>query len=194
MSPSLPSSTGRKTLNDLQDSWKFCISLVPWIVFLENEIWLTESIAQCRRWWMWYRASWATASTGQLVSRSWGDRLLPSLFLKLHSGRNDYFHFVSCVCCCYHCYLKCTEKAMAPHSSTLAWKIPWTEEPERLQSMGSLRVGHNWATSLSLFTFMHWRRKWQPTPVFLPGESQRLGSLVGCRLWGHTESDTTEAT
>ena len=61
---------------------------------------------------------------------------------------------------------------MAPHSSTLAWKIPWTEEPGRLQSMGSQRVGHDCATSLSLFTFMHWRRKWQPTPVFLPGESQ----------------------
>ena len=38
------------------------------------------------------------------------------------------------------------------------------------------------------------RRKWQPTPVFLPGESQGRGSLVGCRLWGRTESDTTEAT
>ena len=61
---------------------------------------------------------------------------------------------------------------MAPHSSTLAWKIPRTEEPGRLQSMGSLAVGHDWVTSLSLFTFMHWRRKWQPTPVFLPGESQ----------------------
>ena len=45
-----------------------------------------------------------------------------------------------------------------------------------------------------LFTFMHWRRKWQPTPVFLPGESQGPGSLVGCRLWGRTESDITEAT
>ena len=74
---------------------------------------------------------------------------------------------------------------MAPHSSTLAWKIPWTEEPGGLQSMGSLRVGHDWATSFSLFTFMHWRRKWQPTPVFLRGESQGRGSLVGCRLWGH---------
>ena len=81
---------------------------------------------------------------------------------------------------------------MAPHSSTLAWKIPWTEEPVRLQSMGSLRVGHYWATSLSLFTFMHWRRKWQPTPVFLPGESQGRDSLVGCCLWGRTESDMTE--
>ena len=87
-----------------------------------------------------------------------------------------------------------SEQAMAPHSSTLAWKIPWMEEPGRLQSMGSLRVAHDWVTSLSLFTFMHWRRKWQPTPVFLPGESQGWGSLVGCRLWACTESDTTEVT
>ena len=85
-----------------------------------------------------------------------------------------------------------SEKAMVPHSSTLAWKIPWMEEPGRLQSMRSLRVRHDWATSLSFFTFMHWRRKWQPTPVFLPGESQGRWSLVGCRLSGCTESDTTE--
>ena len=88
----------------------------------------------------------------------------------------------------------CSEEAMAPHSSTLAWQIPWTEEPGGLKSMGSLGVGHDWGTSLSLFTFMHWRRKWQPTPVFLSGESQGRGSLVGCRLWGHTESDMNEAT
>ena len=62
-----------------------------------------------------------------------------------------------------------SEKAMAPHSNALAWGIPWTEEPGGLQSMGSLGVGHDWVTSLSLFTFMHWRRKWQPTPVLLPG-------------------------
>ena len=65
---------------------------------------------------------------------------------------------------------------MTPHSSTPAWKIPWVEEPGRLQFMGSLRVGRARATSLSLFTFMHWRRKWQPTPVFLPGESQDSGA------------------
>ena len=74
---------------------------------------------------------------------------------------------------------------MAPHSSTLAWKIPWTEEPGGLQSVGSLRVGHDWATSLSLFTFMHWRRKWQPTPSTLawripgtgePGALPSMGS------------------
>ena len=58
--------------------------------------------------------------------------------------------------------------------------------------MGLLRVRHSWLTSLSLFTFMHWRRQWQPTPVFLSGESQGPESLVGCRLWGCTESDTTE--
>ena len=49
-------------------------------------------------------------------------------------------------------------------------------------------------TQLSDFTFTHLRRKWQPTPVFLTGESQGRGGLVGCRLWGRTESDTTEVT
>ena len=69
----------------------------------------------------------------------------------------------------YHIVLG-MEKAVAPHSSTLAWKIPRMEEPGRLQSMGLLRVGHNRVTSLSLFTFTHWRRKWLPTPAFMPGE------------------------
>ena len=86
------------------------------------------------------------------------------------------------------------EKGAATHSSTFAWEIAWTEEPGRLLSMGSLRDGHDCVTSLSLFTFMHWRSKWQPTPVFLPGESQGRGSLVGCRLWGRTESDRTGET
>ena len=89
------------------------------------------------------------------------------------------------------------EKAMAPHSGTLAWEIPWMEEPGRLQSMGSRRVGHDWVNSLSLFTFTHWRRQWQPIPVFLPGESQGQGSLVGYRLWGrrvrHDWSDLAAA-
>ena len=80
-------------------------------------------------------------------------------------------------------------KAMAPHSSTLAWKIPWMEEPGGLQSMGSRRVGHDWATSLSLFTFMHWRRKWQPTPVFLPGESQGRGAWWAA-IYGVAQSRT----
>ena len=98
--------------------------------------------------------------------------------------------------CWWECKLleSLSEKAMAPHSSTLAWQIPWMEAPGRLQSMGLLGVGHDWETSLSLFPFMHWRRKWQPTPVFLPGESQGRGSLVGCYLWGLTELDTTEVT
>ena len=84
------------------------------------------------------------------------------------------------------------EEEIAPHSSTVAWKIPWAEEPGRLQSMGLRRVGHDWATSLSLFTFLHWRRKWQPTPVFLPGDSQGWVSLVSCHLWGRTELDMTK--
>ena len=78
---------------------------------------------------------------------------------------------------------------MATHSSTLAWKIPWMEEPGRLQSMGSLKVGQDWATSLSLFTFMHWRRKWQPTPVFLPGESQGWGTWWAA-VYGVVQSRT----
>ena len=89
-------------------------------------------------------------------------------------------------------YIYLMEKAMAPHSSTLAWKIPWMEEPGGLQSKRLLRVGHDWANSLSLFTFMHWRRKWQPTPVLLPRESHGQRSLVGCSPWGHEELDTTE--
>ena len=84
---------------------------------------------------------------------------------------------------------KMSEKAMAPHSNVLAWKIPWTEEPGGLQSMGLLRVGHNWVTSLSLFTFMHWRRKWQPTPGFLPRESQGWGSWSAA-IYGVARSQT----
>ena len=86
---------------------------------------------------------------------------------------------------------------MAPHSSTLAWEIPWMEEPGRLQSMGLRRVRHHWVTSLSLFTFMHWRRKWQPTPVFLPGESQgrEPGGLpsMGSHRVGHDWCDLAVA-
>ena len=80
---------------------------------------------------------------------------------------------------------------MAPHSNTLAWKIPWIEEPGRLYVVHGVARSR---TRLSDFPFTHWRRKWQPTPVFLPGESQGRGNLVGFHLWGHTESDTTEAT
>ena len=90
------------------------------------------------------------------------------------------------------------EKEMTTHSSVLAWRIPGTAD-----LVGCHLWGHtesdtterlHFHFSLSLFTFMRWRRKWQPTPVFLLGESQGRWSLVGCRLWGRTESDTTEAT
>ena len=80
---------------------------------------------------------------------------------------------------------KSMERAMAPHSSTLSWRIPWMEEPGGLQSMGSLGVGHD--LSDFTFTFMHWRMKWQSTPVLLPGESQGRGSLVGFQLWDRTD-------
>ena len=83
---------------------------------------------------------------------------------------------------------------MAPHPRTLAWKIPWLEEPGWAAVHGVAKSRTRLSNFTFIFTFMHWRRKWQPTPVFLPGESQGWGSLVGCRLWGRTELDTTEAT
>ena len=81
------------------------------------------------------------------------------------------------------------EKAMAPHSSTLAWEIPWMEEPGRLQSMGSRRVRLDWAPSFSLFTFMHWRRKWHPTPVLLPGNHMDGGAWWAA-IYGVVQSRT----
>ena len=82
---------------------------------------------------------------------------------------------------------------MAPHSSTLAWKIPWTEEPGGLQSMGSLRVGHSCATSLSLFTFMHWRRMAAHSSVLawrIPGTGEPGGlPSMGSHRVGHDWSD-----
>ena len=81
------------------------------------------------------------------------------------------------------------EMAMAPHSSTLVWKIPWTEEPGRLQSMGSLRVWHDWATSLSLFTFMHWRRKCNPLQCSCL-ENPRDGRAWWATVYGVAQSQT----
>ena len=69
------------------------------------------------------------------------------------------------------------------------WQTAWDRKWVRLAESDATE-----ATSLSLFTFMHWRRKRQSTPVFLPAESQGRGSLMGCHLWGRTESDTTEVT
>ena len=120
-------------------------------------------------------------------------RVLEWAAISLARGSSQPRNWTQVSCIAGSCFTV-SEKAMAPHSRTLAWKIPWMEEPGGLQFMGSRRVGHDWATSLSLFTFLHWRRNRQPTPVFLPGESQGCWSLVGCRLWGRTELDTTEAT
>jgi len=77
--------------------------------------------------------------------------------------------------------------ALCSCSQRTTWLIPYL--PQGLALKWLLRV-----VSLSLFPFMHWRRKWQPIVVLLPGESQGRGSLVGCRLWGRTELDTIEAT
>ena len=120
------------------------------------------------------RGTWRDAFHG--VTKSQAQRLNNNSTTDTKSSNLFVHLFVFLSWCSFHHTLSegsvpVPEKAMAPHSRTLAWKIPWMEEPGRLQSMGSLRVGQDSATSLSLFTFMHWRRKWQPTPVFLPGKS-----------------------
>ena len=78
---------------------------------------------------------------------------------------------------------------MAPHSSTLAWKIAWMEELGRLQSMGSLRVRHDWGTLLSLFPFMHWRRKRKPLQCSCL-ENPRDGGAWGAAIYGVAQSQT----
>ena len=90
------------------------------------------------------------------------------------------------------------EEGNGTHSSTLAWRIPWMEEPGRLQSMGSPRVRHDWATSLSLFTFMHWRRKWSTHSSALawriPGTGEPGGlPSMGSHRVGHDWSDLAAA-
>ena len=142
----------------------------PHAVFKESEIHIPNPVVT----WIivatpWLR-SWCRSSQYSFLGMLFGDAL------KI-TGIWFFFFF----------FFFNNMKAMAPHSSTLAWQVSWMEEPGRLRPMGSLGVRHDWATSLSLFTFMYWRRKWQPTPVFLPGESQGRGSQVGCRLWGRTE-------
>ena len=91
-----------------------------------------------------------------------------------------------------------SEKAMAPHSSTLAWKIPWMEEPGGLQSMGSLRVGHDWATSLSLFHFHALEKEMAIHSSVLawriPGAGEPGGLMsMGSRRVGHDWSDLAAA-
>ena len=111
---------------------------------------------------------------------------------------------------------------MEAHSSILAWRVPWGEEPQGLQSMGSQRIEHNWETECSQHNTLNrveypvgdkclnaaafcgwprfnpwvgkspWRRQWHPTPVVLPRKSHGQRRLVGYSPWGRKESDTTE--
>ena len=90
------------------------------------------------------------------------------------------------------------EKALAPHSSTLAWKIPWTEEPGGLQSRGSLRVGHDWVTSLSLFHFHALEKEMATHSSVLawriPGAGEPGGLMsMGSHRVGHNWSDLAAA-
>ena len=90
--------------------------------------------------------------------------------------------------------IKSVEKAMAPHSSTLTWRIPWTEEPGRLQSRGSRRVGHDWAPSLSLFLSCIEGGNGNPLQCSCLENPRDGGAWWAAVYGGHTELDTTEAT
>ena len=89
----------------------------------------------------------------------------------------------------FHFSLSCIEEGNGNALQYTSLENPWRVEPGGLRSMGSLRVAHDWATSLSLFTFMHWRRKWQPTPVFLPG-NPRDGGAWWAAVSGVAQSQT----
>ena len=86
------------------------------------------------------------------------------------------------------------EKVMAPHSSTLAWKIPWMKEPGGLQSMASLRVGHQLSNFTFTFHFHALEKEMATHSNILAWRIPGTGSLVGCHLWGRTESEMTEVT
>ena len=93
-------------------------------------------------------------------------------------------------------------RSSRPQAALRQLEAPPDPQPKTTEALTSLGTYLAWTATAFFFLFLllmmttmsHWRRKWQPTPVFLPGESQGQGSLVGCRLRGHTESDTTEVT
>ena len=116
------------------------------------------------------------SSVGEWISKLWSFQTMKNYSMPKRnefSSHEKKWRIVICI------LLSESQSKMATDYSILAWRIPWTEGPGGLQSMESLGVGHDWATSLSHFTFMHWRRKWQPTPIFLPGESRGQRGLVG---------------
>ena len=152
--------------------------LLPSFTNKQADRWIFSSPYDCGSFRIWtYKFSGEGQCSCQVRPRSLDSGPLgkgykwTSLLPLLCDLINEFFKL-----CNTYWHLPC----LGTPSSTLAWKIPWTEEPGKLQSMGSLRVGHGW-----VFTFTHQRRKWQPTPVSLPGESQGRGSLVGCHVWGH---------
>ena len=130
--------------------------------------------------WTWVWASsrnwWGTGNSGVLWS------------MGLQRVRYNWATELNCY------FLVILEKAMAPHSSTLAWKIPWTEEPGRLQSNGSRRVRHDWSNLAAVAAAGFLEKEMATHSSVLAWRIPGTESLVDCRLWGRTESDTTEAT
>ena len=121
--------------------------------------------------------------------RIWGISVFSIYFVFYLSSKDRVLPLQGCIDILNHLLARDTEKATAPHSSSLAWNIPWTEEPGGLQSMGSQRVGHDWATSLSLFTFMHWEGHDNPLQCSCL-ENPRDGRAWWAAVYGVAQSRT----
>ena len=159
-----------------------------------------DSRALAQLFWGMWESSWTRDWTcdpciGRWILIYWTTRKAPPLFIYISSING---HKPSCGLLFFHFeYILVNTPCQWTELAGPLFRVMPGKSHGRRSLVGcspwSRTVGHDWVTSLSLFTFMHWRRKWQPTPVFSPGEPQGRRSLVGCRLWGCTESDT-EAT
>ena len=132
--------------------WKYVIlydsRVEIWVQIFLNEVWNHVSLTDDKLsvgFLLYYYMGFCIYFTFIYAIHNRGPLHCRQILYQMSYSRSLY------MCVCVICQI--LEKATAPHSSALAWKIPWTEEPGRLQSMGSLTVGHDWVTSLSIFTF-----------------------------------------
>ena len=188
-----------------------------WDGWMASLTWWTGVWVNSRRWWWTRRPGVLQFMGSQSVGHGWATELN---WTELIDGKESAYNAGDPGLIPWPG--RSPAKGMATHSSVLAWRIWWTEEPGGLQSIGLQRVGHDWETNTFTFQIkflksmtslvaqivknlpkiqfnpwiqkIPWRRKWQPTPVFLPEEFHGRRSLVGYSQWGCKESDTTEVT
>ena len=174
----------------LTDTWNFCPHIILCVIVKKSIIIIAKSMGLHRVGHDWSDLAAAAAAENPMDGGAW--------WAAVHGvakspGTTERLHFDFSLSCIgdgngnpFQC--SCLEN---PRDGGAGWAAVYgvAQSLTQLKWLSSSR-----ATSFSLFPFMHWRRKWRPTPVLLPGKSQGRGSPVGCHLWGRTESDTTEAT